>query len=188
MTGHLNRPIGAMLRLGAALAMLAAALAVAMPAAPSAAGETTMVVVLPASGNHEVGDLLLVEVHVQNVTNLYGADIKLNFDPGRLQAVSTQVTPRSDLLSPDLVLIKSANNNTGEIQYVVSQVGADPVSGSGALFSFQVRFVGPGVASIAIEQQTLASLDGQIPAGIGDANYAVTGTGYLYLPLIARSP
>ncbi len=49
--------------------------------------ETTLVNLHPATANLVAGDTLSVELWVENVTDLYGADIQLQFDPAAWQVL-----------------------------------------------------------------------------------------------------
>ena len=83
--------------------------------------------VLPAVGSYQLGDEIPVEVLIEDVTNLYGAEVRLAFDAARLAVIDAnpsqpgvQVQPRSDLLSPDLVIRNEADPalmDTGKTQY-----------------------------------------------------------------------
>ena len=168
---------------------------------PAAAAPTaTMVSVKPPSGTYDAGEMLLVEVWVEDVADLYGADIQLKLDPARLEVQDAnpslggvQVTPRSDLLAPNLVVIKTANNISGTVQYAVSQADpSPPVSGSGALFAFTVEMLSAGTANLTITSQTLSNINAEaIPAGSNSASYLIEAGGSLpykiYLPTILRT-
>jgi hypothetical protein len=138
-----------------------------------------------------------VEVWVENVVDLYAADIQLTFDDTRLQVQDAdpgqqgvQVIPRSDLLWPDLVIRREADNETGAIWYAVTQLHPrEPVSGSGALFALYLETTAAGQAAISVMDVILATRDGDIiPVEKFGALYELAGApepGYtLFLPVI----
>jgi hypothetical protein len=84
---------------------------------------------------------LTVDIYVENVVDLYGADIRLTFDTAYAQVIDVdpfmpgvQIQPLAGFLSPDFVVRRDADNTTGLIWYAVTQFNPNPpVSGSGAL-------------------------------------------------------
>lgn len=157
---------------------------------------TPLVVVKPSAGSYEVGETIAVEVWVEDVVDLYGADLYLTFDAGRLQALDAdpglpgvQVQPRADLLAPDFVLKREADNEAGAIWYVVTQVNpTPPASGSGALFSFTFETLAPGEAAVAVAAYQLADVNGMtIPAQALGAGYQVEG-GFTSTPTATSTP
>lgn len=145
--------------------------------------------VLPAGGTYPVGAEIDVEVWVEDVEDLYGADVQLTFDPTRLRVVGP-VTPRDDLLSPDLVVKQEADNDLGTVWYAVTQLNpSEPASGSGALFSFTLQTLAAGdPVPVDVDDAQLANRDGEfIPAAAHGAQYAV-GEGYrVFLPLAMKN-
>jgi hypothetical protein len=163
----------------------------------NAVADTAMVMVMPSDGSYVLGDMMTVEVWAKDVAELYGADIKLSFDPTRFSVLDddpvrpgVQVTPGSAFLSPDLVLFRDADNSAGQIRYAVTQLNPSaPVSGSGVLFSFRLQSKRIGHGAVQVQQQQLATRDGElIPAGIRDASYWISLNGappkLLFLPLV----
>lgn len=123
-----------------------------------------------AGGGALMGEELTVEVWVSNVANLYGADIRLQFDNTRLMVLDAdtalpgvQIQPLGDLLAPDFVVRQVANNKLGTIWYAVTQLNPRPAAaGSGPLFSFTVVTTGAGLGQIDVVQQLLITRDLQV--------------------------
>lgn len=156
----------------------------------------TVVKVVPARGSFGEGAQIQVEIRIVDVQDLYGADVKLAFDPALLQVVDAdantpgvQVTPRSDLLSPDFVIKNEADNQAGTVWYAVTQLNpSPPVSGTGALFSLVFSVVGSGTADVTLEQQ-LATRTGEIiPAEGRGATYELVESTVIYLPIVMKEP
>lgn len=162
---------------------------------PAVAADPLQVRVFPVEGHFAVGHDFQVEVWVENVSGLYGADIQLSFDPTLLAVLDAnsaqpgvQVMPRADLLAPDLVVRRDADNGVGTIWYAVTQLNPRlPVSGSGALFSFTARALAPGRSAIAVTEQMLNAQDGiPMPAEAFGAVYDFGPRMFLPLVLVQR--
>jgi hypothetical protein len=181
------------LKVGLALALVWAT--AAGPAPSTRAQVTTAVRVLPAGGTYAVGSTRLVEVSVQNVVDLYGAEIHLSFEPERLRIIdpnpgtaSIELTLSDDLLSPPWFDLSQASNLSGTVQYAVTQTGeSQPVSGSGALFTFTVEMLSESMADLTITTLLLSTQDAeQIPAEGHSASYTIGTPFHQFVPLIRR--
>ena len=145
----------------------------------------------------QLNEEIEVEVWVSDVTDLYGLDVQLVFDPTRFEIIDAdpfmagvQVIPRNDLLSSDLVIKKEADNTIGTIWYAVTQLNPTPaVSGSGAAFAFKLRPLMLGAGEFSFDSFKLANRDGEIiPATAAPVTYQVTdaATKLIFLPLQVR--
>jgi hypothetical protein len=143
--------------------------------------------ILPAAGTYGVGETIAVVVRIEGVAGLYGVDIRVGFDPARLEVVEPAVTPGTDLLSPPwMILFNQVDNKAGTIVYVVTLLNPHvPVSGSGVLFSFHFRTRASGSATASISEQTLTNIDGElIAATTAGAVYQIEHQGHqVFLPL-----
>ena len=158
----------------------------------------TVVRIAPQTKTVSVGQVFTVELWVDSVVDLYGADIQLSFTPGALEVVDAdpgtagvQITVRYDFLNPASVLQRTANNSAGTISYVATQLNpAPPVSGSGVLFEFQFRALYAGTYPITFTTHDLAAQGGvPISHSIQAATYTITGGGATYsnyLPFITK--
>ena len=181
-----------------AIAILALGLALVTSApgriALGAPQETTLHLI-PPSSLLPIGNEIEVEVWISDVSELNAADIRLTFDPQQFEIIDAdpslagvQVIPRDDLLAPDLVIKREADNDAGTIWYAVTQLNpTPPASGSGAVFAFRMRPRKVGVGEFAFSSFKLATREGQvIPATPISATYYVT-TGNevrLFLPFL----
>jgi hypothetical protein len=153
----------------------------------------TAVTAMPPAGSYTVNDTLLVEVWVEEVNNLYGLDIQLSFDPARLRVVDplpgtplVELTPRSDLLLPQAIVRREADNAAGTVWYAATQINpAEPVSGSGAVVAFTVEMLSAGAADLIVTNMELSDRDGMpIPAVGNNAYYIITIDHKVFLPLV----
>ncbi len=182
-------------------------LAISMLAAlPSASGAADTLVthlrVLPADGSYRADAPLTVEVYVQDVIDLYGADVQLRYDPTLFQVRDAdparpgiQVVIHNELLYPDFLLHGEADPATGRIWYAAAQRNPRlPAQGSGRLFSFTVDPLSTGLGAFAIAYQELSTRNGElIPVVAHSAVYWITPDGLppaldwrLYAPLAIK--
>ena len=120
-----------------------------------------------------------VDIMIENVNGLYGADVRLTFDPSLL-AVQDADPGKTGIqigLGPLLasgtyfVVINAADNVSGTIRLALTELNPTlPVTGSGVLAHVVFRPVGPiGVSSIHFMQAQLATRTGSsIPVTMQD--------------------
>lgn len=122
----------------------------------------------PASANVSSNAPLAVDLYIENVADLYGADVRVAFNPAIARVVDAanaqggvQIQPLSDFLTPDFVAFNTADNSAGKVKYVVTQLNPRlPAAGSGpvARITFQPLKVGKLTVSFTFQQ--LARRDG----------------------------
>ncbi len=101
----------------------------------------------PASAEVGEGQTAAVQVWVRDVQDLYGLDIRLQFDPNVVevmdeypQQAGVQMRP-GDFLSVDFIIRNTADNEEGTLWYALTQVNpTQPRSGSGVVLI--IRFKG----------------------------------------------
>jgi hypothetical protein len=115
-----------------------------------------------------VGETAEVVLSVADVTDLYGVEAHLRFEPTLLQAVESSGEAESaqlehgGLLKVGFTVVNALDNATGTVDYAIAQMPpSKAVSGSGDLLRFWVRGDGTGVASVQIESIILASAAGE---------------------------
>ncbi len=158
--------------LGVGLLLLVVVLALGgnpVAASPSA----TIVRCDPATVVGPMGGAVNVDIYVENVVELYGADVRLSFDTTALQVVDAdpaasgvQIQLLDTFLSPDFVVRKVADNDAGTIWYAATQVNpSEAVSGSGPLARITFSALRPGAFTLPITYYKLARRDSlEIPA------------------------
>lgn len=155
-------------------AVLLYALSSFLAGAPARAGGAgTVVRCQPSVASGPYTGTLAVDLYIENVTDLYGADLRLSFDYTRTQVVDAdpnvagvQIQLLSGFLSPDFVLRQEADNGAGTARYAATQLNPhDPVSGSGAVARITFQASQAGSFTIPFTYQKLTRRDGtQIPA------------------------
>jgi len=150
---------------------------------PALADTATTVTVSPSPATINPGETVIVAMYVNNVTDLYGVDIRLSFDPAKLEVVDAdplhsgiQVTD-GDFLTDTFAVYREADNTAGTIKYVATQVNPTPErSGSGVLFYVSLRGKSAGTTTLHFTQVDLATRQGQIiDATSQDGTVILTG-------------
>jgi hypothetical protein len=109
---------------------------------------------------------LVVDVVVDNVADLYGAEIQLNFDPAQMEVQDanprlegTQIAPGPFLAVEDrFVVTNRVDAADGLITFVVTLLNpAAPASGSGVLATVAFKTVGGGPYSLKVTRAQLVS-------------------------------
>lgn len=162
----------------AGLVALVMVLALTLESAAVQAQGTTTVAVSPLNTLTTVGSTATVNVNVTDYTNLYGADVRIQFDQSKLQVqdddgsypgVNVTVGP---LLGSGTYFTQSkdADNSSGTIVFIITQFNPTPARSctapcSGTLFTIHFTATAIGVAPVNITFQKLSTPNGiQIPA------------------------
>jgi hypothetical protein len=131
----------------------------------------------------EIGAGSTAELHilVEDVTDLYGFEFEITFDPTVLEVVDAdparegvQIRP-GDFLSPDWELENTVDNEGGTIAYALSQRSpSEPVSGDGILTVITWRGKAVGTSPITLAHVLLAAPGGvEVPANAEDGRIVV---------------
>ncbi|MBC7257059.1 MAG: hypothetical protein H5T66_13255, partial [Chloroflexi bacterium] len=167
----------------ALLHLLALALFMAVsPVGGALAQGNARVTISPASATVGEGQTTAVQVWVRDVQDLYGLDIRLQFDPAAVEVVDEypqqggiQVRP-GDFLNVDFIIRNTVNNEEGTIWYALTQVNPSaPASGSGVAFVILFRGKRAGLTStLAFTNAQLATRSGaMIPCTAEDGEIRV---------------
>lgn len=127
----------ALVSLVVALVVLPALLA----ARPAAAQVPPIVRCDPLGVTGQVGEQFFVDLYVQDVVNLYGVQLRIDFDPAIVQAVDqdaifpgVQILPLVDWLVPGFIVEREADNGLGIVEYSMTQLDPQPpANGSGGV-------------------------------------------------------
>jgi LysM repeat protein len=124
-----------------------ASLGVAVPASAQA---TALVRVDPTATSIAVNQIVTVSVKIDNVSDLFGAEVHLAFNPNVLEVIDAdpgqagvQIS-NGGMLQPDAVGQNIADNTLGTIDFGIAQINRAGVNGSGtlAIISFKGKAVG----------------------------------------------
>lgn len=161
----------------------------------AAPGQDPMVRCDPEVIAANIGESVSFTIYVEDVVDLYGADVQMSFDPAIAQVVDanpnkggTQIEILDEFLSPDFVVRDRADNVAGTIWYANTQVNpTQPVSGSGALARVTMESLKAGSFDVIVTSRELARINGTvIPSIARDCRVAFfdpNATLYTYLPI-----
>jgi len=150
--------------------LLGIVLLVTQPASRGFAQGSTTILIQPSPSDVTVGDTITVEIQIENVTDLYGVDVRLSFDPALLEVQDADGNPANGVQiktgtfpAPDEVVKNEVDNAAGTIWYAVSQrrdLHPDPVSDNGTLASVTFKGLAEGTSSVAFTYWKLVEIDG----------------------------
>jgi len=152
------------------------------PATISWADEPTTVSIDPASQEILVEETATTDVLVENVTDLYGFEFEVTFDPTLVEVVDAdpvragiQIQP-GDFLSPDWLLDNTVDNDNGTIAFALCQMNpSQPQTGSGVLATITWCGKALNVSPITFTYASLGAPHGvPIPASTQDGEIIVT--------------
>jgi hypothetical protein len=182
------------------LIVCCALLAPGLLAVDSAHAQASAVIRLsPATGSFYEGARFTIQVYIENVTDLYGVDVLLEFDPAVLQVVDAdlltagiQSEPLSGFLVPGFVVRNEADNSAGTVWYVVTQLNpTPPASGSGAVLEITFDALSTGSTAVTFSKASMATRLGQtIPTSTMDSTYQIISQDSIqriYIPLLLRN-
>ncbi len=119
----------------------------------------------------EVGKDAAVEVLIENAPTIYGADVRIVFDPRMLEVVDAdqkvpgvQIEPGS-FLDPkrSFALQHQVNNDAGRADYALTLVRpAPPASGNGQLAQITFRGKAEGTTTISVTQGQYGTQTGEV--------------------------
>ncbi len=137
-------------------------------AVPALAQERAQVYILPPTEAPVTGQPVTVDIIAEGVSNLYGAEIHLRFDPTMVrledadpQQDGVQITPGS-LLAPDqgFVVANTSDNDAGTAVFAITLVNpAPPVDGGGVVARLTFVPLQPGALRIELENVKLVTRD-----------------------------
>ncbi len=154
--------------LTASAGLLPSAQALARPGSPDA----TTITFSPDPATVNGCETIEVGVWINDVEGLYGADVRVSFDPAVLEVVDAlpasgiQVRPGTLLKPPLWTIRNTANNTTGQIIYAATQISPTlPYTGSGLFYTILFRAKSEGTSSLGFTYTKLSTRDGfEIPS------------------------
>jgi len=152
----------------------------------------TVVRLVPATAQVGVGEAVPVQVVVDNVTNLFGVEVHLTFNPALLEVVDAdsgtdgiQVS-LGPFLSVEFVAQNTVDAAAGRVDFGFSQVTAVPRSGSGTIATITFRGKAAGSSPLNFTNVILADQSGG-PIAATAQNGAVNVGGSTPTPTVVPS-
>jgi len=132
---------------------------------PALAQGTTTVKVTPATLTLPVGGVVELLINVENVSNLYGIELSISFDPNVLEVIDANPNTAGvqisagDMLSPDYEPVNQVAN--GFIDYALTQIKPTaPANGSGTLVRITFRGKADGTSAVTLGSILLSNNQG----------------------------
>jgi hypothetical protein len=151
--------------------VIVAALALFSGTVPALA-QGPALVLHPSAAALAMGGTLVLELRVLEVTDLYGVEAHLSFDPAVLEVIDAdaaapgvQVELVGSFIRPDFVAQNLADNSKGTIDIAFVQVNAQnkpavPATGSGTLARIEFRAKAAGTSAISFREFILSGVTG----------------------------
>jgi len=122
----------------------------------------------PSSSTLPVGDTTNIVIQLDDVTNVYGAEMELGFDPAILAVVDADLGEAGVQISegicpaPNFVLINSADNSAGTIEYVLTQLFPTPPCDGGEVASIEFQCLSGGTSPVTFTSSLITDPDGVV--------------------------
>ncbi len=127
----------------------------------------TAVVINPPTSEVAIGATVTVEVRIENVADMYGAEVHLNFNSAVLEVVDADAgtagvqVEHGSFLSPDFVAQNTVDQGSGMIHYAIAQMPPnEPVSGTGVLVKVTFRGKTAGTSPVNFTSVILSDRNG----------------------------
>jgi hypothetical protein len=127
------------------------------------AQEPSLLQLVMDESNLQTGQRYTVRIEVQNIQELWAADLRISYDPSQIYVIGT--VAGSPLRLGDFpvggdTIFNSVDSVTGEIRYAFSIFSpANPVSGSGVVGSFEIVPLLAGTAQMQFASADVSSID-----------------------------
>jgi len=120
----------------------------------------------PASSAILVGDTTDIIIQLDDVTNVYAAELDLSFDHTILAVVDAdpgtggvQIS-EGDCPAPDFVVVNSADNSAGTISYAATQLNPTPACNGGTVATVELECLSAGISQISFTHSLISDPDG----------------------------
>ena len=133
-----------------------------------------------------VGTSTTLALQLDNVTNVVGAEVHLEFDPAFLEVVGDAVIPGT-CPEPNFVVANTADNTAGTIDYTVTQLAPTPPCAGGLVADIEFRCKAETSPSteVSIVSSTISDPDG-VPIDHVTEGATITCLRPVFLPLVLR--
>lgn len=155
-------------RIFAWLLIATSCLALTYSPAHSLAQSNTTIKIMPESVRLRVNETAKIDLTIDQVSGLYGAEFRLQFSPDALEIVDAQPDQAGVQIQagtmpiPDFVVINTVDNQAGTIDYAVTQLPPnEPGEGDGVIASLTVHAKTATSTQIQIERFLLADTAGK---------------------------
>jgi hypothetical protein len=146
----------------------------------------------PSHSSIPKGGIVKVVLQLDNLSNVYGSEISLNFDPNALEVIDAlpgvngvQLKPGS-CPKPDFIVENYADNTAGTIAYAVTQLSPSLPCNGGDVAVISFRCLSQDVVSqVFITESILADQNlNNLPHATQHGNVSCIEGNQLYFPLV----
>jgi hypothetical protein len=102
-----------------------------------------------------VGSTADVDIVLSDITNVYGAQIAMQYNQNIVQVVGGQLTP-GVCPQPDFVQANSANNSTGVINYVATQLNPTAPCSGGVVATITFECIAEGESNVSFTSSIIS--------------------------------
>ena len=113
----------------------------------------------PTNPVTSVGNVVDVDIQLDDVTGVYGAEMDLTFDPTILQAIGGQLTPGT-CPQPNFVPANSADNTTGAIAYAATALSPTLPCDGGVVATITFECIAEGVSNVSFGDTLISDING----------------------------
>ena len=133
------------------------------------AQEPAVVLLEPRTLALDQGQISSVVVRIEGATDVYGVQLELSFDAGKIKVLDTdEADPGVQIMPGDFLVLEEgfvadneANNESGQLTYAMALLSpAEPASGAGTLIEFEVEALETGSSDLLLGSVILASPEG----------------------------
>jgi hypothetical protein len=147
----------------------------------------------PAAAPVPAGGSTPVEIRIDGVSDLYGLQLQISFDPTLVEVVDadsntagTQITPGA-CPAADFIVANDAANGSGLITYAVTALNpTPPCAGAGLVASIEFRSLAGGTSALHFDDWILSTRDGVEIATDAQGGTLAASVPDLFLPLVGR--
>lgn len=150
----------------------------------SLAGAQAVISIDPTTQTTSAGNVLTVDVLISNVSDLYGYQFDLGFNPSVLQAVSSAEGPFLATGGSTFFISGTSDNLSGTVSGTANTLlsAINGVNGSGELAVFTFDAIGAGTSTFTIQNETLLN------SGLNVVSDKTTGGSVTVGPGSVRAP
>lgn len=144
----------------------------------------TVVRIEPAASSVEAGQTVAVSVVIEGVSDLFGAEFHLQFNPAYLEVVDADPgkdgvqIQDGDFLNPEITAQNQVDNNAGTVDYAISQMSpTEPVNGSGTVATITFIAKAAGTSDVTFTDVLLSDSTGRlITESVQNGAVTITGS------------
>jgi hypothetical protein len=145
----------------------------------------------PLAATVPAGGSTTVEIRVDGVSDLYGLQLQVSFDPTLVEVVDadsdtpgTQITPGA-CPAADFIVVNEASNGSGLVTYAVTALNpTPPCASAGLVASIELHTLASGTSALQFDDWILATRDGIEIETNAQGGTLVTSVPDVFLPLV----